>query len=198
MALAPMDITAEVRGLVPDHPDALVTRPRPGRGGDHRRDHRLDRAGSRPTRRPAPEALKAIEAADWVVLGPGSWFTSVIPHLLVPALRQALVSTDARVVVVLNLADAGRGDPRVRPGRPPRGCSPSTPRTCGSHTVLADAAHRAPRSSPSSSTWSRRTAPGWSSTTSRRRRDSAPRPREAGRGVLPDRRDARSPDCGRS
>ena len=53
----------------------------------------------------APEALKAIAAADWVVLGPGSWFTSVIPHLLVPALRQALVSTDARVVVVLNLSD---------------------------------------------------------------------------------------------
>ena len=33
----------------------------------------------------APEALKAIEAADWVVLGPGSWFTSVLPHLMVPA-----------------------------------------------------------------------------------------------------------------
>src|SRR5438309_147003 len=30
------------------------------------------------------EALQAVEAADWAVLGPGSWFTSVIPHLLVP------------------------------------------------------------------------------------------------------------------
>jgi uncharacterized cofD-like protein len=39
-----------------------------------------------------------------VVLGPGSWFTSVIPHLLVPELRQALVETGGRVLVVLNLA----------------------------------------------------------------------------------------------
>ncbi len=50
-----------------------------------------------------PEALTAIQAADWVVLGPGSWFTSVLPHLLVPELRQALVTTPARRVVTLNL-----------------------------------------------------------------------------------------------
>ena len=43
--------------------------------------------------------------ADWVVLGPGSWFTSVMPHLMVPQLRDALVQTDARLVVVLNLVD---------------------------------------------------------------------------------------------
>ena len=40
-----------------------------------------------------------------MVLGPGSWFTSVIPHLMVPALRQAIVGTDAGVVVVLNLEE---------------------------------------------------------------------------------------------
>lgn len=50
------------------------------------------------------EALEAIESADWVFLGPGSWFTSVLPHLLVPELRKALVGTQARRAVVLNLA----------------------------------------------------------------------------------------------
>ena len=45
-----------------------------------------------------------MQAADWVVLGPGSWFTSVIPHLLVPELREALVRSPARTAVVLNLA----------------------------------------------------------------------------------------------
>ncbi len=29
-------------------------------------------------------------ATDVVVLGPGSWFTSVIPHVLVPGLYAAL------------------------------------------------------------------------------------------------------------
>ena len=33
----------------------------------------------------------------------GSWYTSVLPHLLVPKLCAALEETQARVVVVLNL-----------------------------------------------------------------------------------------------
>ncbi len=50
-----------------------------------------------------PETVAAVEEADWLVFGPGSWFTSVIPHLLVPDLRAALVGSSARRVVVLNL-----------------------------------------------------------------------------------------------
>lgn len=51
-----------------------------------------------------PEAVAAIDAADWVVLGPGSWFSSVLPHLLVPELAHALHETSARRCVTLNLA----------------------------------------------------------------------------------------------
>jgi len=50
-----------------------------------------------------PEAVAAVQAADWVVLGPGSWFTSVLPHLLVPELAAAICTTDARRLLVLNL-----------------------------------------------------------------------------------------------
>ena len=39
------------------------------------------------------EALTAIELADWVILGPGSWYTSVLPHLLLPEMRDALSAT---------------------------------------------------------------------------------------------------------
>ena len=52
-----------------------------------------------------PEAVDAVRAADWVVLGPGSWFTSVIPHLMVPELRRAIGETDARILIVLNLEE---------------------------------------------------------------------------------------------
>lgn len=63
-----------------------------------------------PDRPPAyPESLAAIRAADWVVLGPGSWFTSVMPHLLVPDLKDALRATRAKRVLVLNL-DLPRGE----------------------------------------------------------------------------------------
>ena len=51
------------------------------------------------------EALAKIAEADWAFLGPGSWFTSVLPHLRVPALRDAILATDARLVVVLNLEE---------------------------------------------------------------------------------------------
>jgi uncharacterized cofD-like protein len=51
-----------------------------------------------------PDAIDAIDAADAVVLGPGSWFTSVIPHVLVPGLRRALSGASASKILVLNLA----------------------------------------------------------------------------------------------
>ncbi|MCP9272759.1 gluconeogenesis factor YvcK family protein [Mycolicibacterium arenosum] len=49
------------------------------------------------------QAIDAIMTADLVVLGPGSWFTSVIPHVLVPDMVAALQATQARRALVLNL-----------------------------------------------------------------------------------------------
>ena len=51
----------------------------------------------------APEAVRAIEAADLVAIGPGSLYTSLIPVLLVRELAQALARSSARVVLVMNL-----------------------------------------------------------------------------------------------
>ncbi len=49
-------------------------------------------------------AVEAIREADLVTLGPGSWFSSVIPHLLVPEIVAAINDTDALRVVMLNLS----------------------------------------------------------------------------------------------
>lgn len=51
-----------------------------------------------------PEAVAAIEDADWVILGPGSWFTSVMPHLLLRGSAEALRTTEARIALTLNLS----------------------------------------------------------------------------------------------
>ncbi|MEE6280864.1 gluconeogenesis factor YvcK family protein [Georgenia sunbinii] len=57
------------------------------------------------------ETLTAVREADWVVLGPGSWYTSVIPHMLVPELATALQETRARRALTLNLsAQVGETD----------------------------------------------------------------------------------------
>jgi len=49
------------------------------------------------------EALSAIAHADWITMGPGSWISSVLPHLLIPAQRDALISSKAQKILLLNL-----------------------------------------------------------------------------------------------
>jgi uncharacterized cofD-like protein len=50
------------------------------------------------------EAVAATKNADWLIFGPGSWYTSVIPHLLVPELADAIAHSNARRLITLNLA----------------------------------------------------------------------------------------------
>jgi uncharacterized cofD-like protein len=52
-----------------------------------------------------PEALEAIAAADLVVLGPGSLYTSLLPNLLVPSIHEAVAASSAQVVLVANLRE---------------------------------------------------------------------------------------------
>lgn len=61
--------------------------------------------------RPLPEVVEAIDAAELVVLGPGSLFTSTLPGLLVPEVRAALERSPARLVYVCNImTEAGETD----------------------------------------------------------------------------------------
>ena len=53
--------------------------------------------------RATPSAVIAIQEADLIVLGPGSLYTSVIPHLLVPEILAALTSRRAPLVWVANV-----------------------------------------------------------------------------------------------
>jgi uncharacterized cofD-like protein len=110
MSPVPLEICAEVIGLVAGNPSeisevvgqvAVATTP-----------GLVAAVHLRPPDPPAcKEAVRAVEEADWVVFGPGSWFTSVLPHLLVPDLRDALHRTSARRLVALNLApQAGETD----------------------------------------------------------------------------------------
>ena len=84
------------------------------------------------------EAVDAILAAEWVVLGPGSWFCSVIPHLMVPGPASRLAETRPAGRGA-QPRGAGGGDDRLRPGRPPRRALRARTRTCTVHAVLVDA-----------------------------------------------------------
>jgi uncharacterized cofD-like protein len=102
MAAVPLDIVACVEGLDPAAPAAIsMVR---GQAEVAVTPGRVRSISLVPADPPAvPEAVAAVREADWVVFGPGSWFTSVLPHLLVPSLRSALTATSARKLVALNL-----------------------------------------------------------------------------------------------
>jgi uncharacterized cofD-like protein len=102
MAAVPLDIVASVEGLDPAAPSAVSTVR--GQAAVAVTPGRVRSISLLPPDPPAvPEAVAAVREADWVVFGPGSWFTSVLPHLLVPSLREALTGTTARKLVALNL-----------------------------------------------------------------------------------------------
>ncbi len=50
-----------------------------------------------------PSAITAIESADLIILGPGSLYTSVIPNLLVPEIREAIAKSKASRIYICNI-----------------------------------------------------------------------------------------------
>lgn len=98
----PLTIVAEILGHDPARPEAVVevrgqvevaTTP-----GDV-----LHIALDPPAPPACAEAVQAVLDADAIVLGPGSWYTSVMPHLVIPELARAIQASPARRIVVLNL-----------------------------------------------------------------------------------------------
>lgn len=101
MSPIPLEIEAEVVGL---EVDARVVRQVRGQVAVATTPGQVRRIRLIPEQPPAaPEAVEAILNSNLVTLGPGSWFTSVLPHLQVPELLDALQKTTATTAVVLNL-----------------------------------------------------------------------------------------------
>lgn len=64
----------------------------------------IDIIGCIPANPPAlPAAIKAIKEADYIIMGPGSLYTSVIPNLLVPDIADAIAETQAPCIYVCNI-----------------------------------------------------------------------------------------------
>jgi uncharacterized cofD-like protein len=95
-----VDITARVSGLDPARTVEVT-----GQVAVATTRGRVESVRLLPERPPAcGEALAAVARADVLVLGPGSLFTSMLPHLLIPEMAAAIQRVAARRVLVLNLA----------------------------------------------------------------------------------------------
>lgn len=98
LATEPLEISAVVDG--PDGPRLAR-----GQVAVATASGRLTGLRLEPSTPTVPEAtLQALSSCDAVVLGPGSWFTSVLVHFLVDPVAEALVAAGPRTVVTLNIA----------------------------------------------------------------------------------------------
>jgi len=65
---------------------------------------RIVKIGCIPANPPAlPAAIKAIKEADYIIIGPGSLYTSLIPNLLVPQIADAIAASVAPRIYVCNI-----------------------------------------------------------------------------------------------
>ncbi len=112
MAVREMNRVLAVRGrVVPATGTAITLHARLDDGtevaGQSRiaRANRVDRVWVQPADvRPTEDAVHAIAEAEIIVIGPGSLFTSLLPALLVPGMREAVAASGALVVFVCNVA----------------------------------------------------------------------------------------------
>ncbi|MEY3299849.1 MAG: hypothetical protein RLZZ597_3109 [Cyanobacteriota bacterium] len=65
---------------------------------------RIVQIGCLPPNPPAlPKAIRAIEEADYIIIGPGSLYTSIVPNLLVPDLVKAIAAQRVPRIYVCNI-----------------------------------------------------------------------------------------------
>ncbi|MGD1873179.1 MAG: uridine diphosphate-N-acetylglucosamine-binding protein YvcK [Mastigocoleus sp.] len=67
-------------------------------------DGKIVKIGCTPSNPPAlPAAIKAIKEADYIIMGPGSLYTSIIPNVLVPDIVEAIASCNASCIYACNI-----------------------------------------------------------------------------------------------
>lgn len=99
-----IDIQATISGLDPEQPD-LLQKVR-GQVAIATTTGTVTQIQIEPKEPPAcAEAVNAIDEADLLVFGPGSWFTSVVPPLLVPSIREAIIKSSAHRILIMNLTE---------------------------------------------------------------------------------------------
>ncbi|MGE5308046.1 MAG: gluconeogenesis factor YvcK family protein [Deltaproteobacteria bacterium] len=87
--------------LVAEHKDGTITEGENRIPLARRPIKRVQLSPGKP--QPAPEAIKAIEEADIIVLGPGSLYTSILPNLLIREITDAIVASKGIKIYVCNV-----------------------------------------------------------------------------------------------
>ncbi len=64
---------------------------------------RIKKAFLEPQVDPCPEAIERIKNSDYLIVGPGDLYTSIVPVLLARGIKEAIIASKAKIVYVMNL-----------------------------------------------------------------------------------------------
>ena len=102
-------VTIQPSTLCAEYADGAITRGEVEVDAAHNRGPAISRLWLEPEVQLHPAAAEAIPAFDAVVIGPGSFFTSLMPILLVGGTAAAVQRVNGPVLLVANLLTEGRG-----------------------------------------------------------------------------------------
>ena len=102
-------ISVEPATLCAQYADGEVTRGEVEVDKGHARGHHIKRVWLEPSVPIHPTVKSAITQFDAIVIGPGSFFTSLMPTLLVDGVADAVAKVTGPIVLVSNLLTEGEG-----------------------------------------------------------------------------------------
>ena len=102
-------VTVELASICAEYADGTVTRGEVEVDAGQARGHEVRRIWLEPQVSIHPVVAEAIRAFDAVIIGPGSFFTSLMPPLLVRGVKEALADVRGPVILIANLLTEGSG-----------------------------------------------------------------------------------------
>jgi uncharacterized cofD-like protein len=102
-------VSVEPASLCAEYADGTVTRGEVEVDAGQQHGHQVRRLWLEPQPAIHPVVAQAIREFDAVIIGPGSFFTSLMPPLLVRGVREALAEIRGPIILIANLLTEGRG-----------------------------------------------------------------------------------------
>ena len=102
-------VTIERASICAEYLDGSLTRGEVEVDAEQSRGHQVRRLWLEPDVSIHPTVADAIRNFDAVIIGPGSFFTSLMPPVLVRGVKEALAEVRGPIILIANLLTEGRG-----------------------------------------------------------------------------------------
>jgi uncharacterized cofD-like protein len=102
-------VSIERASICAEYQDGSLTRGEVEVDAEQSRGHQVKRLWLEPDVSIHPEVADAIRKFDAVIIGPGSFFTSLMPPVLVRGVKEALADVRGPIILIANLLTEGRG-----------------------------------------------------------------------------------------